>query len=254
MIDGAELVIAVEQLASDLPSYTESVRDRILKAVAGVILPLGIGSAVTGIVTETADRRWEERVVELLTLFAQRLVDLKEQIEKHEYYGSEEFQALFIEAVDQQRTNRYGFKRRMLAQGLAQSGTRQFSGERDKETFFKILRDLAPTDVQMLEQLSETTNRVHMGLYLKEQTLERVTRATSVDVRVYRLQGFGLVTTFQRLPAPNLSGPKRIEDQGSLNRFVADALGAEPHIHIQISDFGTRFLRFLKSRADAESH
>ena len=219
-----------------------------------MVLPLGIGSALTGIVAETADRRWKERVVELLTLFAERLVRLTEQIEKQEYYGSEEFQALFIEAVDQQRTNRYGFKRKMLAQGLAQSGTRQFVGERDKETFFRILRDLSPADVQMLEQLSETTNKVHMGLYLKEQTLERVVRATSVDVRVYRLQGLGLVTTFQRLPAPSLSGPKRIEDQGSLNKFVADALGVEPHIHINISDFGTRFLSFLQSRAEAEGN
>lgn len=245
MIDDDELIVTAEQFTSDLPASAESLRDSVLKAVAGLALPFGIGSALTGIVTDTADRRWRVRVAELIKLFAERIARLTEAMDSEEHYTSEEFQALFIEAVDQQRTNRYRMKRKMLAQGLAQSGTRGFILERDKETFFRILRDLSPADVQMLEELARPTNAIHKGLILKEQTPEHVIQAKSVDTRVYRLQGLGLVTTFQRLPAPNLSGVNRIETQGALNSFIAKALGAEPHVVISVSDFGKRFLQFL---------
>jgi hypothetical protein len=245
MIDDDELMVAAKQLVNELPASAESIRDTVLKVVAGLVLPLGIGSALTSIVTDAADRRWRERGAELINLFAERIGRLTDAIDSQEHYASEEFQALFIEALDQQRTNRYRLKREMLAQGLAQSGTRGFVLERDKETFFRVLRDLSPEDVQILERLACPTNAVHMGLVLKEQTPEHVIHAKSVDSRVYRLQGLGLVTTFQRLPAPNLSGVNQIETQGALNSFVAKALGAEPHVVINVSDFGRRFLQFL---------
>jgi len=178
-------------------------------------------------------------------MFAERIARLGEAVPPSEYFNSEEFQALLLEAIDQQRTNRYEKKRAMLAQGLAHSGTRTFASEQSKETFFRILRDLSPEDIYTLGELVQSTSDFHMGLRLKAQTLKREVDASSLDTRIYHLQGLGLVSTYQRLPAPNLSGSSNIQSIGQLNTYIANALRAEPTIVYQISEFGRRFLEFL---------
>jgi hypothetical protein len=240
-----ELVIATEQLADDEVSTADSIRDVLIKTILNVALPMGMGSMLTSLLTEAADRRWKIRVRELLQMFAERIARLGEAVPPSEYFNSEEFQALLLEAIDQQRTNRYEKKRAMLAQGLANSGTRAFVREDSKETFFRILRDLSPEDISALGELAESTADSHIGLALKSQTPERSVKVKALDTRIYRLQGLGLVSTFQRLPTPNLGGSRGIQTQGELNKFIANALGAEPTIVYQISDFGRRFLRFL---------
>lgn len=245
-----ELVIATEQLAGNEVSTADSIRDVLIKTILNVALPMGIGSILTSLLTENADRNWKIRAHELLRMFAERIALLREAVPPAEYFSSEEFQALLLEAIDQQRTNRYEKKRAMLAQGLAHSGTRAFASERSKETFFRILRDLSPEDIYTLGELAKSTSDTHMGLVLKSQTLQRSVKASALDTRIYRLQGLGLVSTFQRLPTPNVSSSRNIQTPNQLSTFIADALRAEPTIVYQISDFGRRFLRFLTEDTD----
>lgn len=157
-IDSDELKIATSELQGEVASTAESIRDAVIKTVVGAI-PLGIGSVVTNLVVDTADQRWKSRVTELFSMFADRVSQLQDAIGSQEYFGSEEFQALIIEAIDQERTNRHKEKRAMLAQGLANSGTREFVQDDTKETFFRMLRDLSPTDINLLDELSKPLER-----------------------------------------------------------------------------------------------
>lgn len=240
-----ELLQLAEGVADDSPSAADSIRDVITKSIVSAALPFGIGAAVTGLVTEAADRRWKENINHLMQMFAERLVAVQAAIESPSYFRAEEFQSLLFEAVDQERTNRYEAKRKMLARGLANSGTRPFVADTLKQTYFRVLRDLTPSDIFVLRELSGPTNKQHMGLYLKETTLQQVVRASSVTPVIYRLQGLGLVSMFQQMPLPNMNGIRNITDTGRLESFIRDALQAEPQIVMEITNFGLGFLRFL---------
>lgn len=244
-IDEDELLQLSKVVMDDAPSTAESIRDVLIKCVASTALPFGIGAAVAGLVTDAADRRWKKNINHLMQMFAERLVAVQSAIESPDYYRAEEFQSLLFEAVDQERTNRYEGKRKMLARGLANSGTRPFVADTLKETYFRVLRDLTPTDISALRKLLEPTNKQHMGLYLKETTLQRVVRASSVTPVIYRLQGLGLVSMFQQMPSPNMNGIRNITDISRLTNFIRDALQAEPQIVMQITNFGFEFLKFL---------
>jgi hypothetical protein len=121
-IDDVSLMVRINQIKEDDPLTSESVRDVAIRAVVSTAFPL-VGAFVTELLAETADRRWKERLYELFTDFAERVARLSSQIENPNYFKSEEAQALFLEAIDQQKTNRFEEKRKMLAQGLANSGT-----------------------------------------------------------------------------------------------------------------------------------
>jgi hypothetical protein len=244
-IDSDELVVLTQTLAQDEPSAAQSISGILQKTLLSTAIPFGIGSAVTGVLTELAGQRWRARVIELLASFATRLTFLTDAIDSKDYYSSEEFQALLLEAIDQERTNRYAEKRGMLAQGLANSGTRTFVGNDSKETFFRILRDLSPSDIRVLRALSQPIRNLHPGLHMNQSPIQRVVKARYGDPTLYRLQGLGLVTSSQRLPAPNLSGVNAIRDQGALNTFIAKALAAEPDLIFTITQFGRQFLMFL---------
>ena len=244
-IDEDELLQLSKMVVDDAPSAAESIRDVLIRCVASTALPFGIGAAVAGLVTDAADRRWKENINLLMQLFAERVVTVQSAIESPDYYRAEEFQSLLFEAVDQERTNRYEAKRKMLARGLANSGTRPFVADTLKETYFRVLRDLTPLDISVLRELLKPTNKQHMGLYLKETTLQRVVRASSVTPVIYRLQGLGLVSMFQQMPSPNMNGIRNITDIGRLGNFIRDELQAEPQIVMQITNFGLGFLRFL---------
>ena len=251
-VDTDPLVILAQQMADDDELTALSIAGVATKAVISTVVPFGIGSAITGIFTEQGQLLWKRRIHELLTLMCADIARLKAQIAEPTYYQGEEFQALMLEAVDLERTNRHKYKRVMSARALAKSGTNRFIKEDSKEIFIRILRDLMQEDLELLRNLAQQTNDTHKGLVLKAQALERVVRAKSVNPRVYRLQGLGLVATHQRLPAPHLNGPRAIQTQGELNAFIAKALGAEPEVVMSITDFGSRFVDYLLTEQDGE--
>lgn len=175
--------------------------------------------------------------------FAQAIAAHEESCFRNDYFSSEEFQALYLEAIDQERTNRFVEKRRMLANGLANSGTSQYVDDENKETFFRIMRDLSLEDLHVLKSLDGVIIRTilpHLAPLPKTITLEH---GKSSPV-LYRLQGLGLVDSLIQIISSPLT---KLEDrdQGKFNKQVVEVLAKGPATTFQISQFGTRFVRFL---------
>jgi hypothetical protein len=75
-IDDDELILLANTVVDDTPSTAGSILDVITKTLVSAAVSFGIGAAVTGLVTDAADRRRAP--------------------------SAEEFQSLLFEAVDQE--------------------------------------------------------------------------------------------------------------------------------------------------------
>lgn len=235
-IDDDSIVVLTRQLTAEQALAADSIADIIGKVILSAIIPFGIGSAITGVLTDIGLKRYNERVQALLTEMAATISSLAHDIPDQAYYQSEEFQALVYEAIDQQRANRFDKKRTLLANGLARSGTAQFKAEAAKDTFFSIVRTIRLEEVTILRQLS-TTNAPDESTGLPQLSKD------SAEVELARLEGFGLATSHSgEVSTKELS---RVEDQGKLNLKLINALDDATYTYYTISDFGERFLLFL---------
>jgi hypothetical protein len=243
-IDDDPLLIQALQLEDEQSSIVEGIRDTAIQTVLSVSLPY-VGPLIAGLLGDIAQKRWNDRVLELLIHFAKRFNELRSQQKDLSFYESEEFQALLFESIDQERTNRFQEKRLMLAEGLAKSGTEPFILDENKETFLRILRDLNLQDLAALKALAP---------YVPNKVLPHLAPApTAITVKpqqtnptMYRLQGLGLVSSKLEVLVPTLNGPSSVRDQGDFNKKLVEMLGSGPNTIFWLNAFGRSFLAFLK--------
>jgi len=246
-IDDDPLVVASRQLADHTESDAETIRGVVLNKLMESV-PI-IGDVIVGSIAEVAQKRWKERVSELLQMFAERLAEVRTAIPDPNYFGSEEFQALIIEAIEQQRTNRFTEKRRMLACGLAQSGTQDFVSEPEKEVFFRLLRDLSMQDLAALKKL-----RPNKEVARFNGPSKITVRQTQDNTALNRLQGFGLVSSTLQLEPKNVADLMSIRTQNDVNRAIGSVLSGAPTSVFFASRFGLRFLAFLTGSEEEDQH
>ncbi|HMH14172.1 MAG TPA: hypothetical protein VK578_13800 [Edaphobacter sp.] len=247
-IDDDPLLLQVLQLSDDQSSIVEGIRDTsiqtvLIQTVLSVSLPY-VGPLIAGLLGDIAQKRWNDRVLELLIQFAKRFNELRPQQKDLPFYESQEFQALLFESIDQERTNRFREKRLMLAEGLAKSGTETFILDENKETFLRILRDLNLEELAVLKSLAP---------YIPNKTLPHLPPApAAVTVKpqqtnptMYRLQGLGLISSRLEVLVPTLNGPNSVRDQGDFNKKLIEVLASGPNTVFWLNAFGRRFLAFL---------
>jgi hypothetical protein len=237
------LLTELRQFNDDQSTVIESVRDTSIRVILSTLLPL-VGPMIAGLLGDIAQKRWNDRVVELLNQFAKRFNELSSQQKNYSFYESEEFQALLFEAIDQERTNRFREKRFMLAEGLAKSGTETFIVDENKETFLRILRDLNLREVAALQALEPVIPSKTLP-HLPPAPTTVTVKAQQTHPTMYRLQGLGLISSKLEVLVPTLNGPTRVQDQGDFNKKLVGMLASGPNTIFWLNPFGRRFLAFL---------
>jgi hypothetical protein len=111
------------------------------------------GGAISSVLFGKAQRKVQERTADTFKTFKERLESVAEEKVDKEFFESDEFVTLLILALEQIQTTHDREKLRMLATGLANAGLADFNQESRKELFLRILRDLAPEHIKMLESL-----------------------------------------------------------------------------------------------------
>lgn len=227
-IDDDPLLIELTQIRDDQSSIVEGVRDTSIRVVLSALLP-HVGPLIAGLLGDIAQKRWNDRVVELLNQFDKRFNELSSQQQDHSFYESNEFQALLFEAIDQERTNRFREKRFMLAEGLAKSGTETFILDENKETFERFIPN------RTLPHLPPAPTTVTI-------------KAQQTNPTMYRLQGLGLISSKLEVLVPTLNGPSSVRDQGDFNKKLIEMLASGPNTIFWLNAFGRCFLAFLTEK------
>lgn len=161
----------------------------------------------------------------------------EEKVDK-QFFKTEEFQTIIFILTQQLQTTHDKAKLKALSDGLARGCLREFSSDSRKELFFRILRDMAPSEFQMLKNLSPTTEQPG-GTVIQEPEGE--------DLAVLqRLEAHGLVRVSMRSNM-RLSEPRYgLEwDIAEAKRALREAFETPPSRHFQISGFGFAFLGFF---------
>jgi hypothetical protein len=203
------------------------------------------GGAITSIVSGVLHRRAIERAVEMFKAMTERLKELEEDKMDRSFFESEEFETLVALALQQLQTTHDKTKLEMLAQGLANSGTYQYSSSDRKELYTRILRDLSPNHVTVLRRLLPSGPK-----YGGQQHRPVVNEPSGDDLAVLQtLVANGLVKEFLK-PETKLSGPRfgRQWDISEAERAINEALSKPPSRHFEISDFGLDFLSYFGLR------
>lgn len=117
------------------------------------------GAAITDTILDMEMTRQWERATDIFVRFDDDLRRCEQQkIDKH-FLKTEEFQTLVFLVIQQVQTTYDKGKLKALSDGLARGRLRDFSGDSRKELFFRILRDMAPNEFQILKNLSPTPER-----------------------------------------------------------------------------------------------
>ncbi len=208
-------------------------------------IPLA-GGPLSSLLAGSAQRKMVERVTDVLEALKQRLEQTEDSKVDRAFFESDEFLTLFTLTLEQIQTTHDKNKLNMLATGLANSAHIDFVSESRKELLLRILRDLAPEHVSMLQEMKPVE---HFG--------KRVGRVIDSPVGgrlavLQHLAAQGLVTERLEMETPpnvNLSDPERAY------RIIRQYLEIPPAKTYVISDFGVQFLNFFEteraSRAEA---
>jgi hypothetical protein len=86
-IDDDPLLIELSQLRDDQSSIVKGVRDTSIRVVLSASLP-HVVPLIAGLLGDIAQKRWNDRVVELLIQFAKRLNELSPQRQDQSFYES----------------------------------------------------------------------------------------------------------------------------------------------------------------------
>jgi hypothetical protein len=144
-------------VAAEIQEQAEqTAQDMLVKSgMAGALslIPLGVGSAISQMLTELAFRRTNERMKRMFDQMAQHIRELGEEKIDREWFRGEEFQTLLFEALHQLHATESEDKIRMLGKALANSGATEFKNEDRKDIFLRLIRELAPQHVLFLRRL-----------------------------------------------------------------------------------------------------
>jgi hypothetical protein len=203
------------------------------------LVPIAGGPA-SSLIAGHVKRKMAARIMEVFEAFNDRMEQVDKKLVDKAFFRSDEFLTLFMLALEQIRTTHNKAKLGMLAIGLANSATFEFASESRKELFVRILRDLAPEHLSILNELRPT-------LYNGRKAVRRPIASPSGDrlVVLQHLVSQGLVTEtlhVERMPTVNLSHPAA---QNMLKSYIE----TPPSKKYILSDFGVQFLQFFESES-----
>jgi hypothetical protein len=206
------------------------------------------GSAIGSILSGRAQRQMHERAADVFEAFKQRLEQLEGQKIDKTFFESDEFLTLFTLTLEQLQTTHDKTKLKMLAVGLANSATIHFTLENRKELFFRILRDLAPEHVSMMQ--NKLWRPEPHGLGGRVRMPYHSPSGDSLAI-LQHLASQGLVTEslhVEKVPSINMNQI----NQSTYNR-VQEYLERPPSKSYSLSDFGFQFLQFFESETCKQS-
>jgi hypothetical protein len=225
-------------LAAEIRDESErTVQQMLVKSgMAGAIslIPLGVGSAITEMLTQLALRRTNERMGEMFDQMAKQIRELGQERIDREWFHSEEFQTLLFEALHQLYVTQDKQKIEMLGKALANSGAKDFKEECEKELFVQLVRDLTPQHIALLRQLSRRFPEV-LGQGTDLLTLQTLAANGLVEER--------LKTVAAREPSLS-TNPSQSEIDRAIKDFIKQ-LQKPPLRYFRLSDVGMKFLKFV---------
>jgi hypothetical protein len=192
------------------------------------------GGAIGSILFGRAQRQMRERATNVFEAFKERLEQTEKEKLNADFFESDEFVTLLTLTLEQIQTTHDRKKLKMLSTGLANSANAAFTGETRKELFFRIIRDLAPQDLDALKGLVFVPGFGGMPVYSEDH-----------QVALQRLAAYGLVSEdlqSQELPTFNIAHP------GS-SHILKKAFETPSSKQYLLSGFGRDFLRFFESEA-----
>ena len=201
------------------------------------------GSAINEIANGLAQLRVQERLNDVFDAMKERLDTVAEDKIDKEYFHSEEFQTLLYLLLERLHTTHDKKKLRLFGIALGNSGLIEFKTA-DKEHFVRVLRDLSLGELQVLD------NERLKGWFPHVPGRD-IQYANEVLEKLFRLQAMGLVLS--RIdPAQPPAGTT-----GSANADASNALASlwkPAKAHFYLSDFGTKFLEFIRARSRSAEH
>jgi hypothetical protein len=195
------------------------------------------GGPLSSLLAGRAQRKMLERVTDVLEALKERLEQTEDSKVDRAFFESDEFLTLFTLTLEQIQTTHDKNKLNMLATGLANSAHVDFASESRKELLLRILRDLAPEHVSMLQEMKPVE---HLG----KQVGRVIDSPVGDDLAVLQhLAAQGLVTErLEMEPFPNMN-PSHPSAFGTIRQL----LEIPPAKTYVISDFGVQFLNFFET-------
>ena len=226
-------------------------------------IPLGIGVLLTELGTGLAVKRTNARMRDMFDFFSNRLRDLGEDKIDREWFKSEEFQTLLLEALRQLNVTHDREKLEMLGVALANSGADTFKEEDRKDLFVRFIRELTRQHINLLCKLLPEVvapfSRPHHGeqpvsekdwndrlIWQRRPTLFPQHDDDMLILQV--LHGYGLVE--EKLKAsikePRISSkPTHAEVQSALREFSKQLESPPVTRSFRLSSLGYDFAQFI---------
>jgi hypothetical protein len=193
------------------------------------------GSAINEIKNGLAQIRVQERLNNVFDAMKERLDDVEEDKVDHEYFHSEEFQTLLYLLLERLHTTHDKRKLRLFGIALGNAGLTEFKTA-DKEHFVRVLRDLGLGELQVLDDERLKGWSPHMPG-------RDVQYANEVLEKLFRLQAMGLVLSRidSAQPPVGSTGSARADARNAIA-----SLAKSPRPRFYLSDFGAKFLAFIR--------
>jgi hypothetical protein len=229
-----ELEVMISQYKEDAET---TVRDIALRTVISAI-PYA-GGAINEIASGLAQQRVQERLNDVFDAMKERLDAVTEDNVDKEYFHTEEFQTLLYLLLERLHTTHDKKKLRMFGAALGSSGLIEFKAA-DKEHFVRVLRDLSLSELQVLDDQ-------RLKGWFPHVPGREIQYANEVLEKLFRLQAMGLVLS-RIEPAQPPAGTTGSAKADLTKTFESIWKPAKPHFYL--SDFGARFIAFLKGTTE----
>jgi hypothetical protein len=220
-------------IAQNKETAETTIRDIVLRTSISLI-PY-VGSAINEIADGLAQLRVQERLNDVFDAMKERLDNVTEDKVDKEYFHSEEFQTLLYLLLERLHTTHDKKKLRMFGIALGNSGLIEFKTA-DKESFARVLRDLSLSELQVLDDQRLKGWPPHIPG-------KEINYANEVLENLFRLQATGLVLSRidSEQPPTGSTGSVRADARNAIA-----TLTKSPRPRFYLSDFGTKFLEFIR--------
>jgi hypothetical protein len=194
------------------------------------------GGSINSLLSGVAKRRVVDRATEVFGAVKERLEEVEESKIDRAFFETEEFQTLLTLVLEQLQTTHDKAKLQSLAAALVNGGLKEFSADTRKELFLRILRDLSPNQLHLLDSLRPSPQ---FESYLSDWPVRSNPKGEELAV-LQSLAANGLVDqTLERARPPSLRAD--IQSIERLNSYLAKA----PAIVFRLNSFGMDFLKFI---------
>lgn len=245
-IDDDPAEIAVRQAEKELAeeSHVPDLLARLFTVGAAALFfkEHPFASAIVTTLLADSSQFFKERCTYVLNVFGERLKQNEDKINDKQHYYSDEFQSLFILLTERLHTTHDKEKLTMFGNALGNSGSSDFQAD-PQEDFIRMLRDMSLAD--LLELKTYAPHRYEaLDKGQAFQARPKSTNPTGEKLnRASRLVGLGLLN--ETLSVEEQFDARRYPSQQQAIGAVSKFLRTPPVKSYQLSQFGSKFLRFI---------